>query len=127
MEEFENLHDGGYDVPSDIYGFQVKPMLNLYKGVHRNKHRIEIPKEPEQNLSGNNLCGSRNSNPTPTPPNSGHTTPQGSGHSTPDPDMANRWKYYRDIPKFTGAPGEMGATHLIKLGDMFKISEIEVP
>ena len=41
--------------------------------------------------------------------------------------MANRWKYYRDIPKFTGAPGEMGQTHLTKLGDMFKIFEIEVP
>ena len=41
--------------------------------------------------------------------------------------MANRWKYYRGIPKFTGAPGEMGATHLIKLGDMFKIFDITIP
>ena len=41
--------------------------------------------------------------------------------------MANKWKYYRDIPKFTGAPGEMGATHLTKLSDMFKIFEIDIP
>ena len=127
LEEFEKLHDGGYEVPSDIHGFQVRPMINLYKDVHRDKPRIKTPKEPEQNLSENSSPNSGNSNPTPTPPNSGHTTPQLGGNNTPDPDMANRWKYYRDIPKFTGAPCEMGATHLIKLGDMFKIFDIAVP
>ena len=115
LEVFEKLHDGGYDVPSDIHGFQVRPMINLHKGVYRDKPRIEIPKEPEQNISGNSS------------PNSRHTTPHSSGSTTPEPEMANRWKYYRDIPKFTGAPGEMGATHLIKLGDMFKIFDIEIP
>ena len=42
--------------------------------------------------------------------------------------MAKKWtSHYRDIPKFTGAPGEMGATHLIKLNDMSKLFEIQEP
>ena len=104
-------------------------MINLYKGVQKDKPRIEKPKESES---------SGESNPTTphnSPPHSGHSTPAGSGQHnlsqsrspSPEPNKANRWKYYRDIPKFTGAPGEMGATHLIKLGDMFKIFDIEVP
>ena len=108
-------------------------MINLYKEVHKDKPRIKKPKEPEQSVSGDSTPHSGNTNPTPTPtltpPTSGHNTPLESGHSTPDPEpnMANSWKYYRDIPKFTGAPGEKGATHLIKLWDMFKIFEIAVP
>ena len=130
LEELEQIHDDGYDIPSDIHGFYTRPMINLYKGVHRDKHRVRVPKEPDQSLPGQISSANTspvNKTPTPTPSNSGNTTPQVSGHSTPDIDMANRWKYYRDIPKFHGAPGEMGQTHLIKLGDMFKIFEIEVP
>ena len=42
--------------------------------------------------------------------------------------MAKKWtSHYRDIPKFTGAPGEMGDTHLIKLNDMSKLFEIQEP
>ena len=111
----KRLHDDGYDVPSDLHGFKTKPMINLYKGVHKDKPRIKKPKEPEPSVSGNSTPHSGKISPTPVPTLSGHSTPD------PEPKMANRWKYYRDIPKFTGAPGEMGATHLIKLGDMFKI------
>ena len=121
LEQFEKLHDDGYDVPSDLHGFKTKPMINLYKGVHKDKPRIKKPKEPEPSVSGNSTPHSGNISPTPVPTLSGHSTPD------PEPKMANRWKYYRDIPKFTGAPGEMGATHLIKLGDMFKIFDIAVP
>ena len=42
--------------------------------------------------------------------------------------MAKKWtSHYRDIPKFTGAPGEMGATHLIKLNDMSTLFDIQEP
>ena len=42
--------------------------------------------------------------------------------------MAKKWtSHYRDIPKFTGAPGEMGATHLIKLHDMSTLFDIQEP
>ena len=121
LEEFERFHDGGYDLPTDIHGFQIKPMVDLYKGVYKDKPRKEKPKDPEQKTPENSPVSSQHT----TPQNSGHNTPVGG--ATPEPNMANRWKYYRDIPKFTGAPGEMGATHLIKLGDMFKIFEIEIP
>ena len=128
LEEFEQIHDGGYDVPSDIHGFYTRPMINLYKGVYRDKHRVKAPRDPDQDLQGQNLSADNSPvNRTSTPSNSGNITPQNSDHSTPDADMANRWKYYRDIPKFNGAPGEMGATHLIKLGDMFRIFDITVP
>ena len=120
LEQFENIHDDGYDVPSDLHGFELRPMINLYKGVNKDKHRKHLPKDPD-NLSGQSSSNSGNTTPTPTPSN---VTPLESGHNTPNPDMANKWKYYRDIPKFTGAPGEMGATHLTKLSDMFKIFEI---
>ena len=128
LETYEKIHDDGYDAPSDLIGFELKPMVNLYKGVHKDKPRKHLPKDPDD-LSGQSSPQSGNTNPTPTPTpsNSGHTTPLGSRHTTPDPNMANKWKYDRDIPKFTGAPGEMGATHLTKLSDMFKIFEIEVP
>ena len=42
--------------------------------------------------------------------------------------MAKKWtSHYRDIPKVTGALGEMGATHVIKLNDMSKLFEIQEP
>ena len=42
--------------------------------------------------------------------------------------MAKMWtSHYRDIPKFTGAPGEMGATHLIKLNNMSTLFDIQEP
>ena len=42
--------------------------------------------------------------------------------------MAKKWtSHYRDIPKFTGAPGEMGATHFIKLNDMSTLFDIQDP
>ena len=42
--------------------------------------------------------------------------------------MAKKWtSHYRGIPKFTGAPGEMGATHLIKLNDMITLFDIQEP
>ena len=128
VEQFENIHDDGYDAPTDLHGFELKPMVNLYKGIYKDKPRKHLPKDPE-NLSGPSSPHSGNTNPTPTPTpsNSGNTTPLGSRHSTPDPNMANKWKYYRDIPKFVGAPGEMGQTHLTKLSDMFKIFEIQIP
>ena len=128
LEAYENLHDDGYDVPSDLTGFELKPMVNLYKGIYRDKIRKHLPKDPDD-LSRHSSPHSGNSNPTPTPTptGSGHTTPPRSGHNTPDLNMANKWKYYRDIPKFVGAPGEMGQTHLTKLSDMFKIFEIQVP
>ena len=111
---------------TDLRGFETKPMINLYKGIHKDKPRKHLPKDPDT-LSGHSSPHSSNTNSDPTPTDSGHTTPLGSGHNTPDLDMANKWKYYRDIPKFTGAPGEMGATHLTKLSDMFKIFEIQIP
>ena len=50
-----------------------------------------------------------------------------SGDFEPE-NMAKRWtSHYRDIPKFTGAPGEMGATHLIKLKDMSTLFDIQEP
>ena len=35
--------------------------------------------------------------------------------------------HYRDIPKFTGAPGEMVATNLIKLNDMSTLFDLQEP
>ena len=144
LEQFELLHDGSYDVPSDIHGFYTNPnRINFYKGIHKDKPRIGNPKSQDnwgEDPETRPGSADPNSNPDPSSNSSHHTTPNtsvhntpvgsvhSSGHNTPQPDnMANRWKYYRDIPKFTGAPGEMGATHLIKLGDMFKIFEITVP
>ena len=50
-----------------------------------------------------------------------------SGGAEPE-NMAKKWKsHYRDIPKFTGAPGEIGANHLIKLNDMSTLFEIQEP
>ena len=120
LEVYEKIHDDGYDAPSDLSGFELKPMVNLYKGIYKDKTRKHLPREPD-NLSGQSSPHSGNTNPTPTPTpsSSGHITPPRSGHNTPDPNMANKWKYYRDIPKFVGAPGEMGQTHLTKLSNMF--------
>ena len=128
LEEYDKIHDDGYDAPTDLTGFELRPMVDLYKGIYTDRIRKHLPKDPD-NLSGHSSPHSGNTNPTPTPTpsSSGHTTPPESGHSTPDPNMANKWKYYRDIPKFVGAPGEMGQTHLTKLSDMFKIFEIQVP
>ena len=48
-------------------------------------------------------------------------------NSEPD-NMAKKWNsHYRDNPKFTDTPGEMGDTHLIKLNDMKKFFEIQEP
>ena len=61
------------------------------------------------------------------------TTPLSSVHSrhsseSEPANMAKKWiSHYRDIPKFTGAPGEMGATHLIKLNDMSTLFDIKEP
>ena len=130
LEAYEKLHDDGYDPPSDLRGFELKPMVNLHKGIYKDKPRKHKPREPD-NLSGQSSPHSGNTDTHQSPPAGGehsdHTSLSGSGHNTPDLEMANKWKYYRDIPKFTGAPGEMGATHLTKLKDMFKIFEIEIP
>ena len=45
LEEFEKIH-AGVTLPSDIQGFHVNPMINLYKGVYRDKIRNVKPKEP---------------------------------------------------------------------------------
>ena len=48
VEQFDKLHDDGYDAPTDIFGFRVVPMINLYKGVHKDKIRKRKPVEPNQ-------------------------------------------------------------------------------
>ena len=50
-----------------------------------------------------------------------------SGESEPE-NIAEKWTSdYRNIPKFTGPPGEMGATHLIKLIDVSTLFDIPEP
>ena len=83
VEQFEKLHDDGYDAPTDLRGFETKPMIDLYKGIHKDKPRKHLPKDPDT-LSGHSSPHSSNTNFDPTPTNSGHTTPLGSGHNTPD-------------------------------------------
>ena len=51
LEQLEKLHDDGYDAPTDLHGFELKPMVDLYKGIHRDKLRKHLPKNPD-NLSG---------------------------------------------------------------------------
>ena len=124
-EEFEQLHDGGYDLPYDVPGFETSK-FDFYQNVVKDKPRIRKPKEhkpskdsqvpdntePRKTPSkSNSLASSRSS----TSLSSVH-----SGTSEPE-NMAKKWtSHYRDIPKFTGAPGEMGATHLIKLNDCLR-------
>ena len=132
-EEFEQLHDGGYDLPYDVPGFETGK-FEFYQNVIKNKPRIRKPKEHKQtnkptqspeetrktplNSKSNSLQSSRS------------TTPLSSVHSSKSKleNMAKKWtSHYRDIPKFTGAPGEMGATHLIKLNDMSTLFDIQEP
>ena len=132
-EEFEQLHNGGYDLPYDVPGFETGK-FEFYQNVIKNKPRIRKPKEhkpinkptqsPEEtrktplNSKSNSLQSSRS------------TTPLSSVHSSKSKleNMAKKWtSHYRDIPKFTGAPGEMGATHLIKLNDMSTLFDIQEP
>ena len=43
-EEFEQLHDGGYDLPYDVPGFETSK-FDFYQNVVKDKPRIRKPKE----------------------------------------------------------------------------------
>ena len=132
-EEFEQLHDWGYDLPYDVPGFDTSK-FDFYQNVIKDKPRIRKPRENKQ--PGKD---SQTSKPTKkAPPNSKSSSSQSSRSASPlssvhssesEPgNMAKKWtSHYRDIPKFTGAPGEMGATHLIKLHDMSTLFDIQDP
>ena len=132
-EEFEQLHDGGYDLPFDVPGFETGK-FDFYQKVIKNKPRIRKPKEHKQPGRHSQSPDNTGKNPQNSKSNSTQSsrsiTPLSSVHSgEPEPEnMAKKWtSHYRDIPKFTGAPGEMGATHLIRLNDMSKLFEIQEP
>ena len=119
-------------MPYDVPGFETGK-FDFYQKVKKDKPRIRKPKQHKQpdehrqsldetktplNSKSNSLHSSRYT----TPLSSVH-----SGESVPE-NMAQKWtSHYRDIPKFTGAPGEMRATHLIKLNDMSTLFEIQEP
>ena len=46
-EEFEQLHDGGYDLPYDVPGFETGK-FDFFKNVIKDKPRIRKPKEQRQ-------------------------------------------------------------------------------
>ena len=46
-EEFEQLHDGGYDLPYDIPGFETGK-FDFYQNVIKDKPRIRKPREQKQ-------------------------------------------------------------------------------
>ena len=46
-EEFEQLHDGGYDLPYDVPGFETGK-FDFFKNVIKDKPRIRKPKEQKQ-------------------------------------------------------------------------------
>ena len=130
-EEFELLHDGGYDLPYDVLGFKTGK-FDFYQRVKKDKPRIRKPQHPQ---TGDQ---SESSEETKSPLSSKSNYLHSSRSTTPlssvlsgglEPkNMAKKWtSHYRDIPKFTGAPGEMGATHLIKLNDMSTLFEIQEP
>ena len=133
-EEFEQLNDGGYDLPYDVPGFETGK-FDFYQRVKKDKPRIRKPKEHKQ-ADEHSQSSSDESKKTPlnSKSNSLHssrsTTPLSSVHSggSEPGNMAKKWtSHYRDIPKFTGVPGEMGATHLIKLNDMSTLFDIQEP
>ena len=131
-EEFEQLHDGGYDLPYDIPGFETGK-FDFYQNVIKDRPRIGKPKEQRQIGKGVQTQDKTEtlSSKSDSLQSSRSTTPLSSVHSRgPDSpeNMAKKWTlHYRDIPKFTGAPGEMGATHLIKLNDMSTLFDIQEP
>ena len=45
-EEFEQLHDGGYELPYDVPGFETGK-FDFYQNVIKDKPRIRKPKEPQ--------------------------------------------------------------------------------
>ena len=131
-EEFELLHDGGYDLPYDVPFFKTGK-FDFYQRVKKDKPRIRKPKQhkqtDDQKDSSDEAKSPLNSKSV-SLHSSRSTTPLSSVHSDPSEpkNMAKKWtSHYRNIPKFTGAPGEMGATHLIKLNDMSTLFDIQEP
>ena len=132
-KEFELLHDVGYDLPYDVPGFKTGK-FDFYQKVKKDKPRIRKPKQHKQTDDQSESSDETKKTPLNSKSNSLHssrsTTPLLSVHSggSEPENMAKKWtSHYRDIPKFTGAPGEMGATHLIKLNDMSTLFEIQEP
>ena len=130
-EEFELLHDGGYDLPYDVPGFKTGK-FDFYQSVKKDKPRIRKPQHPQP--GDQSEASDETKSPLNSKSNSLHssrsTTPLSSVHSggSGPKNMAKKWtSHYRDIPKFTGTPGEMGATHLIKLNDMSTLFDIQEP
>ena len=123
---------GGYDLPYDVPGFE-RGKSDFYQRVKKDKPRIRKPKKHRQADEHSHSDESKES-PLNSRSNSLHssrsTTALSSVHSIgPEPgNMAKKWtSHYKDIPKFTGAPGEMGTTHLIKLNDMNTLFDIQEP
>ena len=125
------MHDGGYDLPYDVPGFKTGK-FDFYQRVKKDKPRIRKPQH--QQTGDQSESSDETKSPLNSKSNSLHssrsTTPLSSVHSggSEPRNMTKKWtSHYRDIPKFTGAPGEMGATHLIKLNDMSTLFEIQEP
>ena len=82
-EEFEQLHDGGYDLPYDVPGFETGK-FDFYQNVIKDKPRIRKPKEQKQ--SGKDIQTPDNIKETQTSKSSSSqssrsTTPLSSVHS----------------------------------------------
>ena len=125
------MHDGGYDLPSDIPSFE-KGKFDFLQKIIKDQPRIKRPnksKQPDRQSVSPDSAKTVQSN---SVHSSRSTSPLSSSHSSDlQSELANmvkKWtSHYRDTPKFTGAPGEMEATHLIKLKDMSKLFEIQEP
>ena len=107
--------------------------FDFYQNVSKDKPRIRKPKEQKQIGKGSQTQDKTEtlSSKSNSLQSSRSTTSLSSVHSRgsdlPE-NMVKKWtSHYRDIPKFTGAPGEMGATHLIKLNDMSTLFDIQEP
>ena len=120
-------------MPFEVPGFE-RGKFGFYQNMIKDKPRIRKPREHKQ--PDKHSQSPENTKKTPLNSKSNSTlssrcpTPLSSVHSseTGPENMAKKWtSHYRDIPKFTGSPGEMGATHLIKLNDMSKLFEIQEP
>ena len=111
-EKFELLHDGGYDLPYDVPGFKTGK-FDFYQRVKKDKPRIRKPQH--QQTGDQSESSDETKSPLNSKSNSLHssrsTTPLSSVHSggSEPRNMAKKWtSHCRDIPKFTGAQGEMG-------------------
>ena len=82
-EEFDQLHDGGYDLPYDVPGFETSK-FDFYQNVIKDKPRIRKPKEHKSGKDSqvpDKTEPKEDSSKSNSPPSSRSTTPLSSVHS----------------------------------------------